>query len=271
MHRAFTHGPDDSDAAIVGIRPFAPIRPGRTVNANPTIRLDSGGSMRRTRVAAELQHSRSHIHAGPISPYDGHKMAPIDLRIRARRFRWMLLAAVVATTSSGLAQTRPTCITASGRTDCGFSCVTTNDGPHCAQSPFGACAVNDGTAVCADPPAWAFTLGRRPASVRCMQQYDLVACGYDCVATDGQISCAQTEWGVCIAAYDHVQCWDPSPAVVFAYAARGGIPRAQCTANNGHLVCGYNCMSAYDSVACAQTPAGTCWARNGQLTCWDPT
>lgn len=192
------------------------------------------------------------------------------MRRMSRLSTLVLLAATIAISPTVPAQTRtPTCTTTAGQTVCGYNCVSASDTSRCAQSPYGACAATDGAIVCADPPDWEFSLAcGRPAVVQCITQYDQVACGYYCVANDGHVACARTEWGACIAQYDQVQCWDPAPGLVIA--SRGRLPHAQCYANYGHLVCGYNCMSAYDNVACAETPAGTCWARAGRLSCSDP-
>ena len=46
---------------------------------------------------------------------------------------------------------------------------------------------------------------------------------------------------------------------------------SQCKSAYGTTVCGYHCVAAYGEVRCAQTPAGSCTAEYGNVTCWDPS
>lgn len=97
----------------------------------------------------------------------------------------------------------------------------------------------------------------------CRTEYGKTRCGYHCRAEYGQLRCAQTPQGQCASAYGQVICWDPPRG------ARGW-PQARCKSEYGMTACGYNCVSGYGVVRCAQTPQGVCRAETGKVTCWDP-
>lgn len=105
------------------------------------------------------------------------------------------------------------------------------------------------------------------ASPECQTAYGQTACGFECTAAYGQVRCAQTEQGVCEAAYGKVVCWDP-PAWLVRH--RPDLPRAHCSSAYGEIACGYHCEAAYGQVRCAQTPEGRCESGYGKVTCWDP-
>lgn len=109
-----------------------------------------------------------------------------------------------------------------------------------------------------------------PAEPSCIYGYGAPVCGYSCIAADGKARCAQTPEGVCGAAYGQLKCWDPSPEVRawMSYTRSAELPA--CRADSGQLACGFDCISAYGKVRCAQTPAGICQSGLGQVRCWDP-
>jgi hypothetical protein len=104
----------------------------------------------------------------------------------------------------------------------------------------------------------------RDEPARCLSAYGTTACGFHCVSAYGEVRCARTATGACLAAYGQVTCWDPPRSARRLRAA------GRCLAAYGTIACGYGCAAAYGEVRCAQTPQGTCSASYGQLTCWDP-
>lgn len=114
-------------------------------------------------------------------------------------------------------------------------------------------------------------VARDAAAAECLTSSGETACGYHCVASYGQVRCAQTPQGACSTASDVVACWDP-PAVVrkvFEYQ-RAVPPQTNCVNTYGQTACGYDCIISDDRVQCAQTPFGACLADQGNLVCWDP-
>ena len=93
---------------------------------------------------------------------------------------------------------------------------------------------------------------------KCVSGYGKSACGYDCVVAYGDVACARTPFGACIAAYGIVYCWDPS-----YFAGR----KAECLAAYGDVACGYDCTSGYGEVKCSSNPYGTCTAAYGHVVC----
>jgi len=104
--------------------------------------------------------------------------------------------------------------------------------------------------------------------VTCMTSEGKTACGYHCIASYGEVRCAQRPEGICVAGSGTVTCWDPPPIVRLTFPFRA--PRPQCIASAGQVACGYGCIANYDRVACAQTPFGACKANEGRLVCSDP-
>jgi hypothetical protein len=99
----------------------------------------------------------------------------------------------------------------------------------------------------------------------CKSEYGTTVCGYHCVASYGQVQCADSPMGACVAEYGNITCWSPSPEVRQQYRDAG--PAAQCVSQYGTSVCGYNCAAEYGEVRCAQTPSGVCQAAYGNVTC----
>ncbi|MBX7113472.1 MAG: hypothetical protein K1X64_03990 [Myxococcaceae bacterium] len=103
---------------------------------------------------------------------------------------------------------------------------------------------------------------------RCISAYGAKACGYACEAAYGQVKCAQTPYGACLAANGTLTCWDPP--VRHAHRMRN-TPAAQCLSEYGTTACGYGCVAQYGAIKCAQTPGHHCYADSGQLFCSDGT
>jgi hypothetical protein len=102
----------------------------------------------------------------------------------------------------------------------------------------------------------------------CLASGGKTACGYHCLASFGEVRCAQRPDGMCIAGVGTVACWDAPPLLRAIFVDR--LPRPQCVASAGQVACGYQCVINYDRVLCAETPFGACKANEGRLVCWDP-
>lgn len=159
------------------------------------------------------------------------------------------------------------CLSAYGKTDCGYGCAKAYRTLRCAQTPGARCYKDKGRLRCTDDdaPGW------RPPHIdptplpkaNCLSKFGVTKCGYRCIAKHGQVACAQTPAGVCTAGYGRVKCWDPAHY-------RPGMKRARCITRHGKTVCGYSCVAKYGQVKCASTPRGVCKAAYGRVTCWDP-
>lgn len=144
-------------------------------------------------------------------------------------------------------------------------CVTGYGETRCSQTPFGKCVKVGAQVVCGDPSWAALQSGLQLPRVSCITSYGNAACGYDCKASYGQVGCAGTPWGRCVATSDGVTCSDPK------YIPYGVEPEpVQCVRAYAETACGYDCKAAYGKVACAQTPWGRCIASYGNVTCADP-
>ena len=107
----------------------------------------------------------------------------------------------------------------------------------------------------------------KAGAVDCLTSGGRTACGFNCLAAEGQVLCAQTAEGVCSSSSGVVACWDP-PALLRRVYPR--IPTPSCVTNYGQTACGYHCIANSDQAQCAQTPFGACRANGGHLVCWDP-
>jgi len=164
----------------------------------------------------------------------------------------------------------PTCLTEDGKTACGFHCVAAHGTVACAQSPSGTCTSVGERATCWDSPQAIRIQYRRPMPVaQCLARAGNIACGYNCAARDNQVACASTPDGICVAGRLGITCWDPSETVYCADRRRP-LPRPQCVVSDGEVACGYGCKKHAGSVACAQTPSGTCTIAQDRLVCLDP-
>lgn len=106
------------------------------------------------------------------------------------------------------------------------------------------------------------------APAECITQYGRTVCGYDCIAQNGQIECAQTPYGACSSENGQVTCWDPGASVQYVYGP--ATPGAECVERFGQVACGYNCTAGMGQVACAATPAGRCISGIAGVICFDP-
>lgn len=111
-------------------------------------------------------------------------------------------------------------------------------------------------------------LGGVAEAADCLTSSGKTACGFHCVASDGEVRCAQTAEGICSVSSGVVVCWDP-PAVLRRVFG-GRVPQASCVSSDGQTACGYGCETTDGHVLCAQTPFGQCDSTDGKLACWDP-
>ncbi len=105
-------------------------------------------------------------------------------------------------------------------------------------------------------------------AAECLTSSGKTACGYHCLASDGEVRCSQTPEGVCSASSGVVACWDPPAVLRRVFGER--LPKASCSTTYGQTACGYSCEMSDDRVQCAQTPFGECRVSTGNLVCWDP-
>jgi len=160
------------------------------------------------------------------------------------------------------------CLTSSGRTACGFHCISAESQVRCAQTPDGVCSTSSGVVACWDPPAM---LRRALESVprpSCVTNGGQTACGYHCVVAYDQAQCAQTPYGACAGNGGRLVCWDPPADLVLA--RRDATPTATCLLANDRVACGYHCLAFQGTLRCAQTPDGVCRREGGAVECWDP-
>lgn len=101
------------------------------------------------------------------------------------------------------------CITAFGRTTCGWDCLVESNGAECATWPGGTCVAFNGRVVCGPeaPAGWQFS--ERTPKAECRVASDRVACGYHCLAKYGAVACAATPHGRCAAKLGRVACREP--------------------------------------------------------------
>lgn len=100
----------------------------------------------------------------------------------------------------------PQCVSAYGRTACGFSCVAAYGVVRCADTSAGRCEAAYGKVECWDPAPWVFSRYRRVPQAQCISAYGEIACGYGCEAAYGEVACAGSPGGQCVAAYGEVTC-----------------------------------------------------------------
>jgi hypothetical protein len=94
-----------------------------------------------------------------------------------------------------------------------------------------------------------------------------VACGFSCVAANGELRCARTPGGVCQSHAGRIVCFEPQSA---GLPPGTSVPQASCTVAGGVMSCGYHCTTAMGVAKCASTPAGACATAGGQIACADP-
>lgn len=141
-----------------------------------------------------------------------------------------------------------------------YNCVTVNRLGRLLQAVFGhlypLTALAAGALVAGDLRA-----------ADCLTSAGQTACGFHCVASYGHVRCSQTPEGVCSTISDIVACWDPPPVL---RRVDPKVAAPSCLTSHGQTACGYDCVSGYDRVLCAQTPYGACLADEGNVVCWDP-
>jgi hypothetical protein len=110
----------------------------------------------------------------------------------------------------------PECLTKSGETACGYHCWSHDGDVQCAESPDGVCGNSRDEIKCWDPsPAtYCVETGRPLPRPRCVVYDGQIACGYNCETRNGEVACAQTPAGKCIAEHGEVRCFDPPAPVL---------------------------------------------------------
>jgi hypothetical protein len=165
---------------------------------------------------------------------------------------------------------KPACETDGSNIACGYDCKRDGARVACAQTPLGICLRQYGTVTCFDPPPEVYgVFGKNVPAPMCKAQDGLVACGYGCVASNNQIACARTPFGVCGEAGGAPSCFDPDKTVICAKGT--STAKAQCMKVSGSVICGYACTRAGDEVNCAKSPDGSCDTTGpGKPVCFDP-
>jgi hypothetical protein len=102
----------------------------------------------------------------------------------------------------------------------------------------------------------------------CREVRGQVACGFNCLVTDGKVACAKTPYGVCREHFHELTCWDPPELAIHEFGAE--IPRPTCSTASTAIGCGYDCKANPAEVRCAQTPRGRCVKDHFKLECFDP-
>jgi hypothetical protein len=164
---------------------------------------------------------------------------------------------------------RPTCITSSGQTACGYQCVSNYDRVLCAQTPLGACKANEGRLVCWDPPAQVIASRReRTPQASCASAYGKVACGYNCVANHGVVRCSETPDGTCREDFERVFCWDPpleATAALFAPSSE-----LACMNASEERSCGFRCLAIANQAKCGASRGDSCRLERDTIVCAAP-
>ncbi len=161
------------------------------------------------------------------------------------------------------------CLSAHGKTACGYLCRASATDVNCASTPYGTCGIFEGMVRCFDPPLVAIhhppDEGLRP---ECKAVRGEVACGFNCLVAKGKVACAQTPYGVCREHYGELRCWDPPAAAIHEFGA--DVPRPACFTASTALACGYDCKVSRSEVQCAHSPRGRCVKEDLRIQCFDP-
>jgi hypothetical protein len=164
---------------------------------------------------------------------------------------------------------RPECATTYGQTACGYYCETNSDRALCAQTPFGACAASEGKLACWDPPAPVLvTKKEKTPPAQCVATSGKIACGYQCIAHDGVVRCAQTPDGGCRLEQGKIVCWDPpldSLGAVYDPASE-----LACIDGVDGRSCGYRCVATAAHSACGANRGDSCHAEPERIACGAP-
>lgn len=162
-----------------------------------------------------------------------------------------------------------TCITNYGKVACGYHCLAAHGEVGCARTSAGICGTTDRHLVCWDPPdSVRAHYGDNVPRPQCVTRSGEIACGYRCEGRDsGEVQCAATPDGICVATSRGITCWDPPVA---AYCADDRpLPRPKCITVDGYAACGYGCAARNGELACALTPGGSCQVLHNQIICRD--
>ena len=179
-----------------------------------------------------------------------------------------MLALCVVSLLVGAAPDKPTCVNTNGQTVCGYSCKAESGTAKCAASPHGVCTSYGGQILCFDPPKILTTVMKDVPTPECKVAQGKTACGYHCTSAMSPLVCAKTPAGVCEARYGKTVCFDPPDEVFAVWGAN--VPAPKCLAQDGNVACGYGCVAASGSLACARTPVGVCLGKHSTARCFDP-
>lgn len=182
----------------------------------------------------------------------------------------MVALLLLALSTAPLLPAASSCITNYGKTVCGYHCIAAHGELGCARTSAGVCGATESELVCWDPPdSVRAHYGDHVPVAECLAKNGHLACGYHCESRDGgEVACASTPDGVCIATPRGVTCWDPP---VSAYCADDKpIPRPRCLSVSGRAACGYDCRAKNGEIACASTPGGSCQILPDRVQCTDP-
>ncbi|MDY7231742.1 hypothetical protein [Hyalangium rubrum] len=179
----------------------------------------------------------------------------------------LLALSLLASTPPPMPQA--SCLSANGKTVCGYACRASAKDVRCASTPYGTCSVFDAEVYCFDPQLASVhhppDEGLRP---ECKEVRGEVACGFRCVVTKGKVACAQTPYGECREHFGELKCWDPSETAIHEHGSE--IQRPACLTASTAVACGYDCKASRTEVKCAQTPRGRCVKDDFKLECFDP-
>ena len=110
----------------------------------------------------------------------------------------------------GDAVPRPACLTRSGNIRCGYHCQASDSEIRCAWTPDGICVTTPRGVTCWDPPAASYCADNNPLPrPQCISVNGYAACGYGCLARNGELACAVTPGGSCQTARNGIACMDP--------------------------------------------------------------
>jgi hypothetical protein len=107
------------------------------------------------------------------------------------------------------------CMEAFEKIACGYHCVGQFGQVKCSTTPQGTCTTKGGNVLCFDPPTSELVfMASQPnpglAESSCLEERGRVACGYRCLANEGDVACAVTPRGSCnISDEGRVVCTDP--------------------------------------------------------------
>lgn len=173
-------------------------------------------------------------------------------------------------TASATPSPEATCLTAYGQSACGYDCTAGYGKVRCASVPHGSCTAAYGDVVCGPDPLRGAPVAADWEQATCISAFGKSACGYDCKSGFGEVGCAPTPWGACVAAYGGVTCSGGDATLVYAAFNGQAIPQATCTTAFGRRACGYGCVAARGQIACAATPWAVCEiSPKGQAVCSD--